>query len=219
MYKIRLGLLISLVCLPSLCLGDLVPFIRAQQTGSEFDAVFEWGDANNKFRLTARGQLSSKSDTTKPGLKLSIGKRSWIEHLFVLDYNKDLLLAFETNDGDEGNGHICRINSTMDSIAWCQSVAGFNLFAATGKDTLYLGAIGFVGRLSPETGKLIWQHADLYNKDNTFNIVCPASETDATISFHATTGIKGEANKQITLDRHSGKVIQIAVITDKTVCQ
>lgn len=219
MYPKRLGLMVCLVCLPAVCLGELSPFIRAQQTGSEFTAVFAWGDASNKYALTAKGVLSSKTDATKPQLKLSIGKKSWIEHLFVFNYENDLMLAYETNDGDEGNGHICRIKSSLSGVEWCQSVAGFNMYAAAEADRLYLGAIGFVGRINPETGKLLWQHADLYNKDNTFNIVCPASETDSTITFHATTGIKGEAIKQITLERNTGKIIKISVIDNKSVCQ
>jgi outer membrane protein assembly factor BamB len=219
MRRIRFSFLIYLASLPALCLGDLVPFNRAAQTGNEFTAVFEWGEVNDKFMLTAKGVLSSKTDTAKPKLKLPIAKGSWIEHLFVLTYNNDLMLAFETNDGDEGNGYICRIKSPLAGVDWCQSVAGFNVYAAASTNTIYLGAIGFVSRINPENGKLLWHHADLYNKDNTFNIVCPAHETESAVTFNATTGIKGLEVKQITLDRQTGKIMQIAVIPNNNVCQ
>ena len=218
MRRTQFSLFTYLACLPVLCVGDLLPFNKALHTGNEFTAVFEWSETTDKYLLTAKGVLSSKNDTLKPKLKLPIAKGSWIEHLFVLKYNDDLMLAFETNDGDEGNGHICRIKSPLAGVEWCQSVAGFNVYAAASADTIYLGAIGFVSRINPENGKLIWHHADLYNKDNTFNIVCPAHETESAITFNATTGIKGVEVKQITLDRQTGKIMQIAVIPDKNVC-
>ena len=219
MRRIRFGFYTCLVCMPALCLADLVPFNRAAQTGNEFAAVFEWGEVSDRLMLTAKGVLSSKTDTAKPKLKLPVAKGSWIEHLFVFNYDNDLVLAFETNNGDEGNGYICRIRSPLVAVDWCQSVAGFNVYAAASTDTIYVGAIGFVSRINPENGKLLWHHADLYNKDNTFNIVCPAHETESAVTFNATTGIKGVEVKQITLDRQTGKIMQIAVITSKNVCQ
>lgn len=210
---------ICLLCLPVLCLGEPIPFDQAHKAGDGLDALFSWGDANKGFALSARGVLTSKMDFLKPKLRLPIDKGEWIERLLVRRQENDLMLAFDTSDGDNGRGLICRIKWPLSAVQWCQTIPGFNVHASTGKDSIYLGAIGFVGRLDPKNGNYLWRHDDLYGKDKTFNIVCPAKEYEATVVFNATTGIRGSVVKQISLGLYTGKIIQTTVIGIGDVCQ
>lgn len=219
MHPAGISLISALLFIPALCFADFMRFNEAHQSGVEFNAVYDWARAEDKYALTAKGILFSKTNSAKPKLKLPIDKKAYIERVFVLNYNNDQLLAFEANDGEDMQGFVCRIQSPLDAILWCVSIYGFNIYPLATTNAIYIGAIGFVGMVDPESGKFVWKHDNLYVRDNTFNIVCPAEETESTVSFNATTGVKGFAVKKITLNRSSGKILKIEVINDANVCQ
>ena len=201
-----------------LCFGEPIQFDRALKTGDELDAKFSWGKANKGFSLSAVGILSPTAFSKNPRLSLPIDKEEFIEQLLVQRHDNDLMLAFQTSDGDSGRGFICRITWPQNTIQWCQTIPGFNIDATASMGSIYIGAIGFLGRLNPKDGKYLWRHDGLYEKDHTFNIICLAKEDDTTVLFNATSGIKGADVKQITLDRSTGKIIRTSVIELVDVC-
>lgn len=207
-----------LLCVPALCSANLLEFTLAEQKGYDFQAVFNWSDANAKYLATAKGVLTTGAAATKKELKLPVSKGSIIERVFFQSYDNDQLLAFETNNGEEAMGYVCRITLVSLKLAWCQHIPGFNVYPMMSNNALYVGAIGYVASINPASGKIIWAHDGLYAKDNTFNIVCPALETDTSIAFYATTGIKKLPVKKMTVDRKSGKILETVESQEKAVC-
>ena len=200
------------------CLGEPIQFDRALKAGDELDAKFSWGEATKRFSLSAVGILSPTALSKNPKLSLPIDKEEFIEQLFVQRHDNDLMLAFQTSDGDSGRGFICRIKWPQNTIQWCQTIPGFNIDATASMGSIYIGAIGFLGRLDPKDGKYLWSHDGLYEKDPAFNILCLAKEDATTVLFNATSGIRGADVKQISLDRNTGKIIRISVVELVGVC-
>lgn len=209
---------IFLLCFPALCLGNPIPFDSADKIGYERDAQFTWSNATSGFSLSAQGVLSPVKNYSKTELRLPINSEEWIERLLVQKHDNDLILAFETSDGESGLGYICRLTWPQNTIRWCQTIPGFNLRPSSSKGSVYIGAIGFIGRLDPTNGKYLWQHDGLYQKDHTLNLLCLAKDFETTVVFNATSGITGTEAKQISIDRNTGNIIRTSVIGKVDVC-
>ena len=77
--------------------------------------------------------------------------------------------------------------------------------------TIYVGGIGFLARLNASTGKFIWRRTGLYEVDKAFNIFGVPKEDDKVVTFEATAGIPSTPDKDISLDRRTGKILAISV--------
>lgn len=215
--------IVSILCLlgfPALCLSDPVPFDWANKTGDGPDTNLSWGVERDGFSLSSDGLLSPNV-ASRPKLKLPLDKGAWIELLQVQRYGKDLLLAFQTDNGEEGRGYICRISWPNNAIQWCRDIPGFNIHVSSGMDSVYIGAIGFMGRLDPSNGRYIWQNEGLYEKDHSLNILCLTKEGETTVEFNASSGGKGAKSEieQISLDRQTGKIIHKSFVGTGFICR
>ena len=210
---------VCILCFPALCLGEPVPFDWAHKTGDGPDTKLSWGDESDGFSLSSDGTLSPKSNSLNPELNLPINKGAWIEQLQVTRHDKDLILAYQTDNGEDGRGFICRISWPVNIIRWCQDIPGFNIRTSSGVDSIYIGAIGFMGRLDPKNGNYIWRHDGLYEKDHALNIVCLSKENETTVTFNASSRARNSEIEEISLDRNSGKMLQASNIGVGEVCR
>lgn len=183
----------------------------ALRTGDERNASFSWRGGERSLRVSASGRLAFGDATRKEPqqLMLPIRNQEWITRLSVLTIGDDVLIAADTEAGDTGRGLLCRLAARPAGLRWCTALPGFNVFAATGREgAIFVGAIGFVGRVDPGTGKLLWQQSGLYARDKAFNIFCALADGEDTVSLQATSGTSGHT-KRIVLDRRSGTIIAI----------
>lgn len=184
---------------------------QALKTGDERSASFSWRGGERSLRVSASGRLSVGDATRKEPrqLTLPIGKQEWITRLSALTIGDDVLIAADTDDGDTGRGLLCRVIARPAGLNWCTPLPGFNVFAATGREgAIFVGAIGFVGRIDPATGTLLWQQSGLYARDKAFNIFCAIEDHDDTVSLQAMAGTGGRT-KRIVLNRRWGTIIAI----------
>jgi len=198
-------------------------FELAKSDGYVEEANFSWGNVDLDIKLSAQGVLKrkgAKGSAQVKQLKLPVKNTEYIERVSAVKVEGDILIAFDKSDGEIGNGGICRVRLDLFDIRWCQKIPAFNVYAAMGaEDSVFIGAIGFLARLNHINGKYIWRQAGLYQKDNTFNVFCNLKEGDRNVSFQATSGISREPNKQITLDKKTGKIIDISKLEFTNVCQ
>lgn len=80
-------------------------------------------------------------------------------------YQGDLVLVYETEDGESSASYIVRLDGNTLDQKWEVELGGFN--TATGliqSGYLYQTAIGLVAKLNLASGKFDWIHKDLYDR-------------------------------------------------------
>jgi hypothetical protein len=209
---LRLTVLLLAMAIAQATVAAPAAFGLASKTGDEWGGTFRWEANGLTASVSAAGALKLSGtvvDQQRP-VRFPLEKTEWISRLSLLQREESLFLAFDTDDGDSGRGVLCRIAIKSSSILWCRSVPGFNMFGAIAHDgAIFVGAIGFLGRIDPKSGRFLWKHPGLYNKDKTFNIFCAPEEEGGRISMYGTTGVPSTTGKRVTLDRQTGRIISI----------
>jgi len=192
--------------------GPTVPFESAVRDGEEFGADFCWQAGGDVYAMDAggKGSRGSATGSRRVPIALPMEESGHLEHVWYKASDGDLLLLFEASDGNIGRGALCRYQVSSWSQRWCQWISAFNVMAAVAEDGgIYVGGIGFLGKLDGRSGQFLWQQQDLYKKDRAFNIFGVPSEAAEGVSFEATAGTGSISDKRITLDRRSGQVLEI----------
>jgi hypothetical protein len=176
---------------------------------------FGWELSQKKMVVSEDGLLEISSEAPGQGgkrIQLPLEMDEGITNLFVRERGADVFLALDASVGGSGRGMLCRIATRSASIRWCRPIRGFNIFAAMGNDdAIFVGAIGFVGRVDPTTGRIIWQQSGLYKKDQTFNVFCAAEEDGNVVSMFGTSGGSfPSVGKRIRLDSKTGEILSIS---------
>lgn len=188
-------------------------FSLANKSGDELDAEFRWEANGLAASVNANGMLTlngSMVDQQQRHTKLPLENREWISRLSALERGESLFLAFDTDDGDSGRGMLCRVTTKLRSIRWCRDIPGFNISAAIAYDgAIFVGAIGFLGRVDTKAGTFLWKQSGLYANDKTFNIFCALEEAGERISWFGTTGTPASIGKRVVLDRRTEKINSI----------
>jgi hypothetical protein len=193
--------------------GPTTPFQPAVKDGKEFGADFCWQSGGADYRIDAQGKGSrhGAGGSGAEVIALPTEQAEYLEHVWFLPVEQDLLVLFEVTDGNVGRGNLCRYRSSPWQKRWCQWIPAFNLVAARSEDdSVYVGGIGFLGKVDANSGRFLWQQADLYSKDPAFNVFGVPTEAQKTVSFEATDGIGFTPDKRITLARQSGAVLEIS---------
>ncbi|MGE0081854.1 MAG: hypothetical protein AB7U81_11210 [Thiohalomonadaceae bacterium] len=192
--------------------GPTAPFESAVKDGEEFGADFCWQAGGDTYVMDAEGKGSRGGDAAsqRTAIALPMEETEHLEHIWYKTAGGDLLLLFEASDGNIGRGALCRYQISPWTQRWCQWISAFNVVAALSEDgAIYVGGIGFLGKLDGASGKFLWQQQDLYKKDRAFNIFGVPTETADAVSFEATAGVGFVPDKRITLNRKSGEVLEI----------
>jgi len=212
---------IGLVFSP-LCRGELVPFDHVPRVGEEVSGSFSWVSAARKFELDANGTLRSDGSKNGQSLRLPVPRNWFVESLLVGRFGNDLVLAYQTEFGGDGLSYICRVRGDLDSVHWCQKIPGFNIMVSGSVDSIWVGAMGFIGRLGPKSGKYVWRHGNLYraysDHGDSFISVWPAAEAEATVTFESE-GTNRDNKRRMLLDRKSGKILRVTDIDSGNVLQ
>jgi hypothetical protein len=72
----------------------------------------------------------------------------------------------------------------------------------------YISAIGFISKLSLRSGKYIWKHTDLYQKNAAFGFFDRPKIQGRKVIFRSVSSDE-KAQKNIVIDKISGKIIAI----------
>lgn len=200
-------LLISIcifICSSS-CLAEIYKFNQFLKVSEDFKSTFIWKDESENISLNTLGLLNGI-------IKLPMETGEFIEKVLGRKYKSNFILAYEKTDGETSYGNICSINLKNNKRNWCQQISGFNINVSEGIDGIYVGAIGFMGRVDPKNGQYVWRLENLYQNDSTMNMISLVSETELNVIFSATSGIDGSVIKEITIKKDTGKIISSIVI-------
>jgi hypothetical protein len=131
--------------------------------------------------------------------------------LSFIEYQSDLLLITKCNFGDGGFTRVLRLDGEDLRVLWSVHISAFNPSRGLVEESsVYLSAIGFVGKLDLENGNLLWQHDNLYERAtgcfNSFNspelIGSMVVFTESSHRRHSE-----DERRQIRVDRKTGEVI------------
>jgi len=216
---------IILFAIPLECFAQLAPLQHVPSVGNAF-----WTEHRDYAWIHRGLQLSLKKDGTlfvDGYARVRIPKwagpfpSAIISNLAAGEIEGELLIAYTADMGGEGNSFVCRFARDLKSIRWCQMTM-FNFSVFTGNDAIWVGAIGFIGRLDPKRGKYIWRQPMLYGaysaSGDSFNVTCPVAEDEATVTFESEGSNRG-TEKQIVLNRASGQIVSVTDIAGNRVCQ
>lgn len=135
-------------------------FIKAAPD-NEMEADYFTVDIDGeKLKITATGKVSMRHKSGKiSNASLNIKTGNAITNLYVMKYSTDMILGYEESDGEDTYTYIARLSFATGRIKWKTNIPGFNLKVSLGsKDQqpfVYITTYGFIGKLNPDTGKLI----------------------------------------------------------------
>lgn len=142
-------------------------FRQARQVsvgGAPDRSAFEFEAGGFSYRVAANGNgRRMKGDKTRR-FNLRLDGRDYIERVLFTEYEGDLLLVCELNDGETGGGLVTRLEQPSMRALWKQQLPAFNVGEPLREGhNLYVTGLGFVGKLDLRTGEYVWYHDDLYD--------------------------------------------------------
>lgn len=140
--------------------------------------------------------------------QLPISRGAFIDNLSIIPSEQALYWVFDQNFGGEGNGVVCRYSANGKSRQWCRSAGAFNASATLHRDSVYVSSVGHAIKLEAATGKIVWQHRNLYQRDEAFTIFRQVEFGVDTVIFTASSGSVHPLS-QLVLNDHSGKEISL----------
>jgi hypothetical protein len=186
-------------------------FEKAKEAPAGAPKAFEFEMSGFSYHVSPNGNGRREGGPlVRPfNLRLEIGEE--ITRVYFAKYGNDLLLICEVSYGDGGRGFVARLEQPSMRASWKQRVPGYNIVAAREGESLYLAAMGFVGRLELRKGEYLWKHGGLNRAADgpplfeSFEL--PEVRGD-TVSFREA-GVTGRPAKTITVNRKTGKLIHI----------
>lgn len=188
-------------------------FSKAEAIGdSMFPSEFKFSTSKYIYSIKGDGQgLRKVNETDTKAFVLVQESQDMLSHLSFLDRGEGVILLFEiTNDSlDAGWGEIVEFNQSSLKIYWRKNIP-FNVGEPLVEDNyVYLTGIGYIAKLALDSGKVIWQHDNLYDPKsyhfNSFEI--PKIAGDTVLFMESPDQVK-EA-KTVRVHRIAGKILSI----------
>ena len=184
--------------------------VTSSNSSSSRDSIFEFSSSGTKYKIKADGagtRGSANLKSTKFNLK--IANSDFIEALSFLDFEDNILLLANITDNEGSGGSVYSLRKTDSQIKWVANIPGFNIGDVTIEDNhAYITAIGFISKLDLRSGKYIWKHTNLYQKDRAFGSFDRPKVQGKTVIFRGNSS-DGVAPTNIVVDKISGKIIAI----------
>jgi hypothetical protein len=184
--------------------------VKSSNSSSPRNSIFQFSSSSNKYRIKADGSGIRGSGNLKPtkfNLKLASG--DFIESLSFLDFEDNILILASITDNEGSGGSLYSLRKTNSQIKWVANIPGFNIGDVTIEDNYaYITAIGVISKLDLRSGKYMWQHTDLYQKNGAFGFFDRPKIQGKTVIFRGISS-DGKAPKNIVVDKISGKIIAI----------
>lgn len=198
------ALVLSVAPVLSAATTPLLPFLREGEEGA---ARFCFATASAHYTASAAGRITTRGGVST---KVPIDRGEYLEQAWMSPLGRDVLLAYEaTKPGDYTYGQLCRLHGTTLAKRWCSNIDGFNVVVALDDiGHAYVGSIGTVGKVNLADGRYLWRKRGLYARSTAYNIFGVPVVVGEEITFLATAGTHGGAEKTLTLSAKSGKLLR-----------
>jgi len=109
--------------------------------------------------------LDFPQESQREILNLTTEKSFLIDKLWYTRFGEDLIIVYSITNFDVGKSYMARINMPKKSPTWNTAVGAFNLGEPVIRGQyIYVTAIGLVAKLDSGTGKYVWRHDGLYDR-------------------------------------------------------
>ena len=186
-------------------------FIKAEGSDeSSTPSSFSFSTSKYRYKISneGRGRRSGGNLATQP-FKLRLDQvGNIIEHVYYAEFQDDILLICEDTDGEGGAGFITRLDQRTLKAKWWRAIPAFNIGQGLIEGNFaYVTAIGFVGKISLNTGAYVWQHGNLY-RDGAFNsFEVPEIEGEVVVFTESPVG-RNQAAASIRIQKLSGRILR-----------
>lgn len=144
-------------------------FVQAKGSGTGSAGGFaQWNFeiGTNRYEIKEDGRGTRTSSSTV--FKLPLAKGEIVDNVYFSAHKNDLIFVYGVSLGGDGRGAVASFNSTTLKLKWKANISGFNVGKGLIENRFaYLTAIGFVAKIDLTTGKYVWKHDDLYNRNKT----------------------------------------------------
>jgi hypothetical protein len=199
---------VTVVAMPTLPRQNTT-FTEAKATGEYREAVFNFSALGHEYTITAQGQASVITNSSKKMSSKIDVEEGFIEKLAFMEYEGNLLLLTELTDHDAGWGKIYSLNPQNFGLKWKAHISAFNIGEALiERKYAYITALGFVAKINLRNGRYIWRNNNLYQRDKAFNHFAQPQIKGQQVIFRSD-GYVVDTHKSILVDKISGKILAI----------
>ncbi len=166
------------------------------------DPRFTWNDTNiNLYDI--EWQILDLSDLLEKDYP-------YVDSLAYASYEDDLIIAFTPSNIEFSGSKIARIDGETLVPEWVTDFAGFNIgLPVIRNNSLYVTAIGAIGKVNVDTGEFLWKHTDLYDQDTKdFNSFKAAEFSGTNIIFQGK-NIFSTCPKRVKVNDDDGSILSI----------
>ena len=196
------------------------PAIRSGQAGQRtFENVERSGDdkwrsffmfqaTGHDYTIRGDGFGQSTPGRARPtSFHLSLGRGGRLERVYFLEYEGDLLLAYEATDERYGWGYVERFDPRTMKRKWIAPVSAFNIGPGVVEGhSLYLAAANFVACIDLASGRYIWQHDEIQKQYDLLveSFQPPALENESVIFYE-----NGHRGRTVQVDKSTGRIMHV----------
>lgn len=141
----------------------------------------------------------------KPLAQLLVHKNAFIGNLSALRLGDALFFVVNEDFGGTGGSKLCKTSADGKTLHWCKPSGSFNAELSAHQGAVYVSSLGGVAKFDAQTGKTLWQHTNLYDKDEGFTHFRQAQFESLQVKFFA-----GRSDKPpfslATVDDATGKI-------------
>ena len=191
------------------------PGAFSRTDGSPFDdpAPIDFSEGEYTYRITPDGKGVVKPRNGKSRtLDLRLARGDVLQdYIYHAEYKGDLLLIYQAGDVEYSTGFIVRIDLKTLKLKWKGSLVGFNIGnGLIHEGYVYVTAIGFIGKVSLESGRFAWKHRNLYHRITTaFNSFDVPQVKDNTVVFKESPNHLRKKVAQVIVNRTTGKILKV----------
>lgn len=141
-----------------------------------------------------------------PLARLQVHKDAFIDNLSALRHGDALFFVFTENFGGSGQSKLCKTSADGKTLLWCKLSGSINAELTAHRDAVYVTSVGSVAKFDAKTGKTLWDHSNLYDKNKDFDSFRQPQFEGPLIKFYSARSDKPPF-RLATVDDATGKVV------------
>jgi hypothetical protein len=134
---------------------------RIGQTTERYFFVFKTSAGDFTIRQDGHAEVNSPN-VRRRNFELKIGGPGRLERIYFVEFEGDVLFAYELSDQNSGWGFVMRLDQKSMKTRWITSLSGYNLGPGLVDATAgYFTSANSLLKLDLQSGARLWEIADL----------------------------------------------------------
>jgi hypothetical protein len=191
-------------------LTESTAFTKIERVGEANARAFFVFSTGRGFNYTIRhdghAEVAAPNVTRRRNFDLKMGLVGRLDRVYFLEYERDLLLIYETTNGKQTRAFLERMDQNASKLRWITAIDGFNLGPGLveGNDA-YLVASNLVARVDLQTGGYLWQTPTEESDESPNEQFLPPRITNDHVVFQ----VDAEKGRTVEVDKETGKILKV----------